>query len=72
MILRHESALDGAVDCKVRVVLSLREEVFPTGNEVVTATRQDDNTQSVDIGKVLGIDIPSRDSGRSQVCNLKN
>jgi hypothetical protein len=26
MILRHESALDGAVDCKVRVVLSLRKK----------------------------------------------
>jgi hypothetical protein len=33
----------------------------------VTATPQDDGARMVDIGKVLGIDIPSGGSGRAQV-----
>jgi hypothetical protein len=66
MILRHESALDGAIQCKVKVVLSLRKE-FPTGNVWVTATAQDDDTWMADIGKVLGIDNLSCDSGYEQV-----
>jgi hypothetical protein len=40
---------------------------FPAGNMRVTATAQDDDTRMADIGKVLGIDIPSGDTGRAQV-----
>ena len=66
MIRRRESAFDGAMECKVRILLSLREEELPTGNELVTATRHNDNTQMADIRKLLEIDIPSGDGGHVQ------
>jgi len=65
-VLRHEGALDWAIGRKVKMLLSLRKE-FPAGNIWVTATAQDDDTRMADMGKVLGIDIPSGEIGRAQV-----
>jgi hypothetical protein len=66
MILRHAGALDWAIARKARILLGLEKE-FPAGNMRVTATAQDDDTRMVDIGNVLGIDIPSGETGRAQV-----
>jgi len=66
MILRPAGALDGAIARKARILLRLLKE-FPTGNMRVTASAQDDDTRMADISKVLGIDIPSGDTGRAQV-----
>jgi hypothetical protein len=67
MVLRHESALDEAIECKVRMLVGLGEEEFPTGNELAIATDRDDNTDMVDNGKILGIDISSGETGGAQV-----
>jgi hypothetical protein len=64
--LRHAGALDWAIGRKVKMLLSLRKE-FPAGNMRVTASAQDDDARMADIGKVLGMDIPSGDTGRAQV-----
>ena len=66
MILRHAGALDRAIARKARTLLGLGKE-FPAGNMRVTATAQDDDTRMAGIGKILGIDIPSGDTGRAQV-----
>jgi hypothetical protein len=65
MIRHRESALDGAIECKVRILLSLGRE-FLSGNVRVTATPKNDNARMVDIGKVLEIDIPSGENGQVQ------
>jgi hypothetical protein len=65
-ILRHAGAPDRAIARKARTLPGLRKE-FPAGNMRVTASAQDDGTRMADIGKVLGIDIPSGDTGRAQV-----
>ena len=66
MILRHEGALDQAIARKARILLALGKE-FPAGNMRVAASAQDDDTRMADIGKALGIDIPSGDTGHAQV-----
>ncbi|MGO8735627.1 MAG: hypothetical protein ACLQVM_22845 [Terriglobia bacterium] len=65
MIRRRESAFDGAIECKVRILLSVGEGLL-SGNVRVAATPKNDNAQMVEIGNVLEIDIPSGEGGHVQ------
>jgi len=65
-ILRHAGALDRAIAREARILPDLGKE-FPAGNTRATASAQDEDTRMAHIGKVLGFDIPSRDTGRAQM-----
>jgi hypothetical protein len=62
--LRHAGALDRALARKARILPGLGKE-FPAGDMRVAATAQDDDTRMGDMGKVLGMDIPSGETGRA-------
>jgi len=66
MIPRRESPFDRALDRKLRILLSRRNEL-PTGNRRAIASHRDDDTDLENLHEILGIDIPSGDTGASEV-----
>jgi hypothetical protein len=56
--LRRAGAFGRATARKPRILPSLGKKL-PGGNMRVTATAQCEDTRMVDMGKVMGIDIPS-------------
>ena len=66
MIPRRESPFDRALDRKLRVLLSRRNEL-PTGNRRAIVFLRDDDTDLENLREILGIDIPSEDTGATGV-----
>ena len=66
MIPRQESAFDRALDRKLRILLSRRNEL-PTGNLSAIVSHRDDDTDLENLHEILGIDIPSGDAGAAEV-----
>ena len=66
MIPRQERAFDRALDRKLRILLSRRNEL-PAGNLRTIVSRRDDDTDLENLHEILGIDIPSGDTGTAKV-----
>jgi len=66
VIPRQESAFDRPLDRKLRILLSRRNEL-PGGNLTAIASHRDDDTDLENLHEILGIDIPSGDTGASEV-----
>jgi hypothetical protein len=66
MIPRQESPFDRALDRKLRILLSRRNE-FPAGNLTAIVSRRDDDTDLENLHEIPGIDIPSGDAEAAEV-----
>jgi len=66
VIPRQESPFDRALDWKLRILLSRRNEL-PGGNLTATASHRDDDTDLENLHEILGIDIPSGDAEAAEV-----
>jgi hypothetical protein len=65
MIPRQEGAFDRALDRKLGIVLSRRNEL-PTGNPRAIVSHRDDDTDLKNLHEILGIDIPSGHAGAAE------
>jgi hypothetical protein len=66
VIPRQESAFDRPLDRKLRILLSRRNEL-PAGNLRPIVSRRDSDTNLENFHEILGIDIPSVDTGTAKV-----
>ena len=66
MIPRQESAFDRPLDRKLRILLSRRNEL-PAWNLTAIVSRRDSDTNLENFHEILGIDIPSVDTGTAKV-----
>ena len=66
MMLRQESALDRAIDRKVRILLSLRKEYSDDKLAVAIPPAAGDDPGMQEVERILGIDIPSDISAKGQ------
>jgi hypothetical protein len=62
MIPRQESALDRALDRKLRILLSRRNEL-PTGNLRAVTSRRDEDTDLENLHEILGLTFRPGDAG---------
>jgi hypothetical protein len=66
MVSCQESAFDRVFDRKLSILLSRRNEL-PTGNFRAIVFLRDDDTDLENLHEILGIDIPSGDTGGAGV-----
>jgi hypothetical protein len=66
MIPRQERAFDRALDRKLRILLSRRNEL-PAWNLTAIVSRRDSDTNLKNFHEILGIDISSGDAGTAKV-----
>jgi hypothetical protein len=65
MIPRQERAFDRALDRKLRILLSRRNEL-PARNLRPIVSRRDSDTNLENFHEILGIDIPSAGTGTAE------
>jgi hypothetical protein len=66
MIPRPESPFDRALNRKVRILLSRRND-FPAGNLTAVVSRRDDDADLENLHPIPAIDIPSGDARVAEV-----